>query len=196
MFKQPRRRSSAGENLESVFRRGAGQESGKSAKQGTRRGAELCRRKRACCRAGFLRTAGGNDLQLVGMVDQEDRGSRSSRIPVPSTVHCGSGVEVEVRSLRTAGGSNLQLVGMVDQGDRGSRPCVVPRPSRVVRPSRVLRRREAVPLRRVREAVQEVVDAEHAPADPRRHPAVRVPVLPQALPPEVRHEETHLRTHR
>lgn len=35
-----------------------------------------------------------------------------------------------------------------------------------------------------------------APADPLGHAAVPVPVLRQAVPPEVRHEETHLHTHR
>ena len=48
----------------------------------------------------------------------------------------------------------------------------------------------------VRQDVQEIVDAVNTPADPLRHEAVPVPVLRQALPPEVRHEEAHVHSHR
>ena len=40
------------------------------------------------------------------------------------------------------------------------------------------------------------VDAVDPPADSQRHPPFPVPLLRQTLPPEVRHEEAHLHTHR
>jgi len=74
----------------------------------------------------------------------------------------------------------MRLVGVVEEfGDRGRNGGG-----------------KAVQVRRLRETVQEIVDVDHSPADPRRHPAVRLPVLPQALPPEIRHEKAHLRPHR
>jgi len=48
----------------------------------------------------------------------------------------------------------------------------------------------------VRQELQAVVDAVHAPADTHRLASVSVPVLRQTLPPEVGHEETHVHPHR
>jgi hypothetical protein len=48
----------------------------------------------------------------------------------------------------------------------------------------------------MRQDVQAVVDAVDSPADPLGHPAVSLPVLRQKVPPEIRHEETHLHPHR
>ena len=43
---------------------------------------------------------------------------------------------------------------------------------------------------------QAIVDVVNAPADTHRLASLSVPVLWQTLPPEVRHEETHLHPHR
>ena len=48
----------------------------------------------------------------------------------------------------------------------------------------------------VRQNVQTLVDAVDALADPLGHAALPVPVLRQAFPPKVRHEEAHLHPHR
>jgi len=53
-----------------------------------------------------------------------------------------------------------------------------------------------VAVQAVREVVQAVVHSLHTPADPLGHATLPMPVLWQALPPEVRHEETHLHPHR
>lgn len=44
--------------------------------------------------------------------------------------------------------------------------------------------------------LQAFIHPVHASAHPQRHPAISLPVLWQAFPPEVRHEEAHLHTHR
>lgn len=48
----------------------------------------------------------------------------------------------------------------------------------------------------VRQVLQALEHAVHAPADPLGHAALPLPVLRQAVPPEVRHEEAHVHTHR
>ena len=53
-----------------------------------------------------------------------------------------------------------------------------------------------VAVQAVREVVQAVVHSLHTPADPLGHATLSVPVLWQALPPEVWHEEAHLHPHR
>ena len=53
-----------------------------------------------------------------------------------------------------------------------------------------------VAVQAVREVVQAVVHSLHTPADPLGHATLPMPVLWQALPPEVRHEEAHLHPHR
>ena len=57
-------------------------------------------------------------------------------------------------------------------------------------------RRESFRVQAVREVVQAVIHSLHTPADPLGHATLSVPVLWQALPPEVRHEEAHLHPHR
>ncbi|KOB51863.1 Uncharacterized protein OBRU01_27009 [Operophtera brumata] len=47
-------------------------------------------------------------------------------------------------------------------------------------------------MQAVRQDVQAVQHTFHPPADPLRHPAVPLPVLREAVPPEIRHEEAHL----
>ena len=56
--------------------------------------------------------------------------------------------------------------------------------------------REGLRVSTVRQNVQTLVDAVDALADPLGHAALPVPVLRQAFPPKVRHEETHLHPHR
>lgn len=51
-------------------------------------------------------------------------------------------------------------------------------------------------LQDLRQKLQEVVHSVHAPAHPLRHTALPVPVLREEVPPEVRHEETHVHPHR
>ena len=52
-----------------------------------------------------------------------------------------------------------------------------------------------VHVRAVRQEFQAIVDVVDAPADPYRLTPVPVPVLRQALSPEVGHEEAHLHPH-
>ncbi|CAG05643.1 unnamed protein product [Tetraodon nigroviridis] len=51
-------------------------------------------------------------------------------------------------------------------------------------------------LQNLREKLQALVHAVHAPAHPLGHEAVPVPVLREEVPPKVRHEETHFYPHR
>ncbi|XP_062815265.1 zinc finger protein Gfi-1b isoform X3 [Anolis carolinensis] len=46
------------------------------------------------------------------------------------------------------------------------------------------------------EGLQALLHTGHPPADPLGHPALPLPLLREALPPEVRHEEAHLHPHR
>lgn len=48
----------------------------------------------------------------------------------------------------------------------------------------------------VRQVLQALEHAVHAPADPLGHAALPLPVLRQAVPSEVGHEEAYLHTHR
>jgi len=57
-------------------------------------------------------------------------------------------------------------------------------------------RRAKLRMSSVRQVLQEIVDPVNAPAHPLRHAAVPVPVLRKTVPPEVRHEETHLHPYR
>lgn len=53
-----------------------------------------------------------------------------------------------------------------------------------------------LPVPPVRQVLQEILDPLDAPAHTLGHQAVPVPVLREALPPEVGHEEAHLHPHR
>ncbi|XP_074157120.1 uncharacterized protein LOC141561443 isoform X1 [Sminthopsis crassicaudata] len=55
---------------------------------------------------------------------------------------------------------------------------------------------EAVPVRRVREEFPALLHPVHTPAYPLGHAAPPLPLLRQALPPEIRHEEAHVYPHR
>lgn len=48
----------------------------------------------------------------------------------------------------------------------------------------------------MRKMLQAIEHSVHAPPDPLGHQALPLSVLREAFPPEVRHEETHLHTHR
>ena len=55
---------------------------------------------------------------------------------------------------------------------------------------------EELQLQNLRQKLQALLHAVHAPAHPLGHAALPVPVLREEVPPEVRHEETHVHPHR
>lgn len=56
-------------------------------------------------------------------------------------------------------------------------------------------RRKGIRMQAVREDVQKIQHPVDSPSHPLRHQAVSMPVLWQAVPPEIRYEEAYLHTY-